>query len=172
MPLDQNNPHKTVTRFACIGFSMYACGFSVPQLRQFCLFTYSPRSKWASFEKMIFFAKIVKSNISQLCSSGGRIKLIIRQIRHEVSVTIHEISIHNWPLQPLSQDYGLASHTTHVVCVNFIREKRNQQFNVDSERQILEKLFHGGFIYSQWFCQKSAERKSPKKYFSYFIFNQ
>ena len=25
--------------------------------------------------------------------------------------------IHNWPLQPFSQDYDLASHTTHVVCV-------------------------------------------------------
>ena len=25
------------------------------------------------------------------------------------------------------------------------------------------------FIYSQSFCQKSAERKSPKKYFSYFV---
>ena len=44
MPLDQN-PHQTVTRFGCIGFSMYAYGFSVPQTRQFCLFTYPPRSK-------------------------------------------------------------------------------------------------------------------------------
>ena len=35
---------------------------------------------------------------------------------------------HNWPLQPFSRDYGLASYTTHVECVNFIRE-----FNVDSE---------------------------------------
>ena len=64
--------------------------------------------------------------------------------------------IHNWPLQPFSQDYGLASYTAHVVC---------------SERQIFEELFHGRFIYSQSFCQKSAEKKSPKKYFSYFIFD-
>ena len=42
--------------------------------------------------------------------------------------------IHNWPLQRFSQDYGLASHTTHVVGVNFIREWRDLQFNVDSER--------------------------------------
>ena len=27
--------------------------------------------------------------------------------------------IHNWPLQSFSQDYGLASHSTHVVYVNF-----------------------------------------------------
>ena len=63
------------------------------------------------------------------------------------------------------------SHTTHVVCVNFIREWLDLQFNIDSERQIFEKLFHGRFIYSQSFCQKSTERKSPKKYFSYLIFD-
>ena len=79
--------------------------------------------------------------------------------------------IHNWPLQPFSQDYGLDSHTIHVVCVNFIPEWRDLQLNVDSERQIFEKLFHGRFIYSQSFCQKSAERKLPKKYFSYLIFD-
>ena len=54
--------------------------------------------------------------------------------------------IHNWPLQPCSQDYGLASHITHVVGVNFMRKQRELQFNVDSEQQIFEKLFHGRFI--------------------------
>ena len=43
-PLDQNT-HQTVTRFGCVGFSMYACGISVPQMLQFCLFTYPPKSK-------------------------------------------------------------------------------------------------------------------------------
>ena len=66
--------------------------------------------------------------------------------------TYTHIHIHNWPLQSFSQDYGLASHTTHVVCVNFIRERRDLEFNGDSERQIFEKLFHGSFIYSQSFC--------------------
>ena len=56
MPLDQN-PHQTVTRYVCVVFSMYACAFSVPQMRQFCLFTYPPRSKWVLSEKMIFFRK-------------------------------------------------------------------------------------------------------------------
>ena len=55
------------------------------------------------------------------------------------------------------------------MCVNC--KWRDLQFNVDSERQIFEKLFHERFIYSQSFCQKSAERKSPKKYFSYFFFD-
>ena len=76
--------------------------------------------------------------------------------------------IHNWPLQTFSQDYDLSSHTTHVVCVNFMREWRDLQFNVDSERKIFEKHFHGRFIHSQSFCQKSAERKSPMKYFFFF----
>ena len=87
---------------------------------------------------------------------------------HSLLFLIHTY-IHNWPLQPFSQDYGLASHSTHVVCVNFMREWRDLQFNVDSERQIFEKLFHGNFIYSQSFCQKSAARKSAKKYFSYSV---
>ena len=41
--------------------------------------------------------------------------------------------IHNWPFPPFSQDYGLVSHTAHVVCVNFIHEWWDLQFNVDSE---------------------------------------
>ena len=28
---------------------------------------------------------------------------------------------HNWALQTCSQDYGLTSHNTHVMCVNLIR---------------------------------------------------
>ena len=39
MPLDQNR-HQTVIRFGCVSFSMYACGFFVPQMRQICLFSY------------------------------------------------------------------------------------------------------------------------------------
>ena len=31
------------------------------------------------------------------------------------------------------------------------------------------ETYHGNYICSQSFCQKSAERKSPKKYFSYLI---
>ena len=105
MPVDQN-PHQTVTRFWCVEILMYAYGFSVPQMRQFFLFTYPRRSKWASSEKMIFFfAKIgifcksiavplpkVVQAYAQPYSFGRRIKLIICQIRHELSVIIHEIS--------------------------------------------------------------------------------
>ena len=80
--------------------------FPVPQMRQFCLFTYQPRSKWASAEKKIFFAKIgifgksragpfpsLVQAYAHTYSCDGRIKLITCQIRHELSVTTHEISI-------------------------------------------------------------------------------
>ena len=92
MSLDQN-PHQMVTRFGCVG------------LRKFWLFAYPPRSKLASSEKMIFFAKIgifcesiggplpsVGQAYTQTYSFDERIKLIICHIRHELSVTIHEIS--------------------------------------------------------------------------------
>ena len=85
--------------------SFWVNRFSVPQMRQFCLFTYPPRWKWASSEKMIVLAKSASSvsrsqaHLAKRCSSvykpysfSGRIKLIICQIRHEISVTIHEIS--------------------------------------------------------------------------------
>ena len=77
---------------------MYACRFSVPQMRQ----VQKPRSKVSSSENMIFFVKIVKSNVAifpsvvqaytQSYLFDRRIKLIICQIRHELSVTIHEIN--------------------------------------------------------------------------------
>ena len=63
----------------------------------------------------------------------------------------------------------LISHTTYVVCVNFLHKWRDLQFKVFE--RFLEKLFMAIFIYSQIFCQKPAERKSPQKYFSYFVFD-
>ena len=62
-----------------------------------------------------------------------------------------------------SQDYGLASYITHVMCVNFIPEWQDLQFNVDSTPNdiFLKNFFMAGLFYSQSFCQKSAERKMP-----------
>ena len=64
---------------------------------------------------------------------------------------------------------NLVSQTTYVICVNFIHKWLDLQFKVDSEREIFLETFHGNFICSQSFCQKSAERKSSKKYFLYFV---
>ena len=93
MLLDQN-PHQTVTRFGCVGFLMYsnACEFSVPQMRQLCLFT--PRSKWASSEKMIFLPESASSvsrshaHLAKRCSSVYKTIFL----RRKEKTTIHEIS--------------------------------------------------------------------------------
>ena len=138
MPLD-HNPQQTVTRFGCIDFSMYTCWFSVPQMRQFCLFTYPPRSKWASSENMTFFLSKSASSVNrsqeqlakriqaykQPYSFGGRIKQIICQIRHELSATIHEISTsskkmldggHNIRRQAINLCIALSIQKWKVVC--------------------------------------------------------
>ena len=39
----------------------------------------------------------------------------------------------------------LVSHTTYVVCVNFIHKWRDLLFTVDSERQIFRETFHDNF---------------------------
>ena len=69
------------------------------------------------------------------------------------------MSMQNWSLQPISQDYDLISGTTYVVYVNFIYKWRDLQFNVVCV----------SFNYTQSFSQKSAEGKSPKKYFLYIV---
>ena len=84
-----------------------------------------------------------------------------------LSETLHTYIIGHF--NPSVRIIDLVSHTTNVVCANFIHKWWDLQFTVDSERQIFWETFHGNFIYSQSFCQKSAERKSPKKYFLYFI---
>ena len=47
----------------------------------------------------------------------------------------------------------LVSHTTYVVCVNFIHKWRDLQFKVDSERQIFEKLFMAAFFTPRVFAR-------------------
>ena len=79
--------------------------------------------------------------------------------------------MHNFPLKPFSQDYDLVSHTTHAVCVNFIREWRPLQFKVDSERQIFGEIFTWQALFTlRVFARNLLKRKSPRKYYFFFIF--
>ena len=77
--------------------------------------------------------------------------------------------IYNWSLQPFSQDYVLASHTTHVVCVNYIREWRDLQFYASPNGRFFEKLFHGKFIYAQIFDRNLLRGNRRRNIFSYFV---
>ena len=62
----------------CVGFLIYGCWSSVPQMWQICLFTYPPRSKWASSENMIF---LLKSASSVSRSQANLFKRIYNHIR-------------------------------------------------------------------------------------------
>ena len=55
-----------------------------------------------------------------------------------------------------SQDQGLASYTTHVVCVNFL-DMCGGTYNLKWTPTNVWEIFHGNFIHSQGFCKKSAE---------------
>ena len=57
----------------------------------------------------------------------------------------------NMKMKSLAFNFYIHTYTIHVVCVNFVREWWNLQFNVDSERQIFETFFHGSLFYSQSF---------------------
>ena len=121
-------------------------------------------TKVFEFKQELIVQRLLETeeNVQYPQESCDVISLILQAFLFRNSNSIY---MHNWPLQPFSQDYNLASHTTHVLCINFIPEWRDLQFNVASERQIFEKLFNSRFIDSPSFCQKPAERKSPKKYF-------
>ena len=49
--------------------------------------------------------------------------------------------IRNWSLKPSVRIIDLVSHTIFVVCISFIRELRDLQFKVGSERHIFLGIF-------------------------------
>ena len=96
--------------------------FWVRRLFNVCvnLDSYAPRSKRPSSEKDDIFAKIGIFCKSIAYSFGGRIKLIICQIRHELSVTIHALTYLIGHYNPSVRIIDLVSHTTYVVSVVLI----------------------------------------------------
>ena len=73
-------------------------------------------------------------------------------------------NIHNWPLQSFSQIYDVASHTTHVVYVHFIREWQDLEFKVDSERQIFECRHRNIFSCLTWGFNSGLTYNKPTHY--------
>ena len=60
--------------------------------------------------------------------------------------------------------------TSLMLCVLILYiSGGTESLNSTPNDSFFEKLFMAVLIYSQSFCQKSAERKSPKKYFLYFV---
>ena len=78
------------------------------------------------------------------------------------------LKVFNWLLQPLSQDYNVAYHTTHGLGINFMHEWRDLQFKSDSaEWQIILKSFFMAILFTLRVhkpeSQKTADSKSPKE---------
>ena len=87
--------------------------------------------KYEFCAKIVIFGKSIAGPLSELYTSvyttpysfGRRIKLIICQNRHELSVTyIHTYIIGH--CNPSVRIIDLVSNTTYVVCVNFIHKCR------------------------------------------------
>ena len=67
--------------------------------------------------------------------------------------------IRNWSLNPSVRIIDPVSHNTYAVCIILC---------ISSGTCSLKSTAND-FICSQSFCQKSSERKSPKKYILYFV---
>ena len=81
------------------------------QMRQFCLLTYPPRSKWTSSEKMILFF-LPKSASS------------VRQSQAHLAKRKHTYIIGDY--NPSVRIIELVVYITYVVCVNFIHKLGHQ----------------------------------------------
>ena len=73
-------------------------------------------------------------------------------------------------LDPFSQDCGLASHFTNVVCINFIHEWRDLYFNVDSERQIYLRNTFKAFLFTLRVFARNLLRGSRRRNISFMFY--
>ena len=86
---------------------------------------------------------------------------------HQDDPYIHTYIIGHY--NPSAKIIDLVSHTTYVVCVNFIHKWRDLQFTVDSERHIFWKTFHGNFILLSEFLPEICWGEIVEEIFLYFV---
>ena len=68
---------------------------------------------------------------TEVVATNYKLSLLVHFLKMVEILFRRDIRIHTkWPLQSFSQDYGLASHITYIVCVNFINDWRDLQFNI------------------------------------------
>ena len=70
-------------------------------------------------------------------------------------------------LQLIRQAYVLTFPPTHTLCVTFIHKWRDLTFLNRFRMAGFRATSHSNFIYTQKFCQKSAEGKLAMKYISF-----
>ena len=104
------------------------------------------------------FSTFLKPQLN-LCSAHGR--LAKRHSQHfKCPCTLN--FIYNYSVRIID----LVSHTTIVVCVNFLYiSGKGYSLKSTPNDSFFWETFHGNLIYSQSFCQKSAEKYASKKYY-------
>ena len=107
---------------------MYACGFSVPQMRQFCLFTYPPRSNELLLKRWFFLPK-----------SGSSVS------RSQAHLAKRYSSVYTTIFVRRKDKINYLSNRTWAKCYHS-RNKHLLDSIIDSERQIFEKLFMASFF--------------------------
>ena len=127
MPLDQN-PHQTVTRFGCVGFSMYACGFLCPKCDSFAsLYTRQDQNELHLKIRFFLSKSASKRNTldDQLASIPEPIELCVASYQglyakfvsimspkcsvfeNDVDLVLMALRIHFLPQQQYSRVYAL-----------------------------------------------------------------
>ena len=68
-----------------------------------------------------------------------------------------------------SSPFYISGNTRLLYYIHTLHYNPSVRIIIRTIDVFFENLFMAIFIYSQRFCQKSTERKSPKKYFSYSV---
>ena len=78
------------------------------------------------------------------------------------TVYIHTY-IHNWPIQPFSHDYGLASYITHVHALLPYVSGGTYSLTSTPNARFFEKLFHANFFYILWVFVRNLLRGNRRR---------
>ena len=135
------------------------------------------RCDWLGYRPICIqkLSKIVSKDNACNTSRGGHLNYVIQTLQYKRNVKKifymydyfwnHEIEnpiflkksprlyLHifgnlSWSLQPFSQDYDIASHTTYVVWINFIHERRDYRSKSTPNARFKKKKFIAIFSFS------------------------
>ena len=93
--------------------------------------------------KLFWLLFLEVEEILTLLDFGSILKEVQNNIFNKILVNIHTYIIGHY--NPSVRIIDLVSPTTYFVCVNFIHNWQDLQFNVDSERQIFLRNFSWQF---------------------------
>ena len=130
---------------------------------------------------LTFIDRNIKFRCILRCPGTHSIIMLVNAFHREIHFFSKQVSVlHTYiiglynhsvkPLQPFSQDYGLASLITHIVWVNFICEWWYLQFNVGSERQLVWETFSWQVYFLSEFLADICGKVITEEIYSVFHF--